>query len=92
MESDHKPFEMIHQKPLAAAPKRLQAMLLRLQRYNVSVKYKQGSEMYIPNFLWRAYLIDETGDSKGGILTFGEEKDEISQATGGSLAFSEKRL
>ena len=91
VESDHKPLEMIQQKPLAAAPKRLQAMLLRLQRYDVTVKYKQGSEMYIADLLSRAYLKDETGGSEGEILTI-EEDNEISQATGGSLAVSEERL
>ena len=30
VESDHKPLQTIHKKPLAAAPKRLQGMLLRL--------------------------------------------------------------
>ena len=84
VESDHKPLEMIQQKPLAAAPKRLQAILLRLQRYDVTVKYKQRIEMYIADLLSRAYPNDETGGSEGEILMFGE-KDEISRATGGSL-------
>ena len=92
VESDHKPLEMIQQKALAAAPKRLQAVLLRLQRYDVTVKYKKGSEMYIADLLSRAYLTDETGDSEGDILMFGEEEDKILQATGGSLAVSEERL
>ena len=46
VESDHKPLEVIFKKSLLSAPKRLQRMLLRLQKYNLQVKYKRGSEMY----------------------------------------------
>ena len=92
VKSDHKPLEMIQQKPLATVQKRLQAMLLRLQRYDVTVKHKQGSEIYIADLLSRVYLNEETVGSEGEILTFGEEKGEILQATGGSLAVSEERL
>ncbi|PIK62480.1 hypothetical protein BSL78_00577 [Apostichopus japonicus] len=35
VQSDHKPLEMIAKKPLHRAPKRLQRMLLRLQKYDV---------------------------------------------------------
>ena len=38
------------------APKRLQRMLLRLQRYNLEVTYVRGSEMYIADTLSRAYF------------------------------------
>ena len=34
VETDHKPLLAIHKKTLASAPKRLQRMLLRLQRYD----------------------------------------------------------
>ena len=40
VESDHKPIEMIHQKSLSSSPPRLQRMLLRLQRYTYTVRYK----------------------------------------------------
>ena len=40
--SDHKPLESIMKKPLANAPARLQRMLLRLQRYDINVTYKEG--------------------------------------------------
>ena len=40
VESDHKPMEMIHQKSLASATPRLQRMLLQLQRYDLTIKYK----------------------------------------------------
>ena len=37
VESDHKPLESILAKPLVSAPKRLQRMILRLQRYDLDV-------------------------------------------------------
>ena len=41
-ESDHKPLEVIHRKPLVAALKRLQRMLLRLQKYDLEIGFKPG--------------------------------------------------
>jgi hypothetical protein len=45
--SDHKPLESILKKPLHAAPKRLQRMLLQLQKYDIRLQYTPGKEMYI---------------------------------------------
>lgn len=56
VESDHKPLESIMQKPLSAAPPRLQRMLLRTMKYDVSLSYKPGKEMHIPDTLSRAPL------------------------------------
>ena len=56
VETDHKPLEEIFRKSLCNAPARLQRMLLRLQRYNLEVKYKKGSLMFIVDTLSRAYL------------------------------------
>ena len=53
VESDHKPLEMIHQKSLASAPPRLQCMLLQLQRYNVTIRYRPGKEMLLADALSR---------------------------------------
>ena len=35
VETDHRPLEVILKKPLAQAPKRLQRMMLELQRYMI---------------------------------------------------------
>ena len=43
IETAHKPLESISRKNLHVAPPRLARMLLRVQRYNVTVKY-----MYVP--------------------------------------------
>ena len=56
IESDHKPLEPIFSKPLASAPTRLQRMLLRLQKYNLHVRYKKGKDMHLADTLSRAYL------------------------------------
>ena len=54
VESDHQPLEMIMRKPLHDAPKRLQRMLLQLQKYTLNVQYKKGSLMYLADTLSRA--------------------------------------
>ena len=56
IESDHKPLEMIVLKPLSNAPKRLQRMLLQLQKYTLDVKYKKGEHMYMADTLSRAFI------------------------------------
>ena len=50
-ESNHKPLEMIAMKNLANAPPCLQRMLLELQRYDVTIKYRPGKEMQLADAL-----------------------------------------
>ena len=52
-ESDHKPLEMIAMKNLANVPPHLQRMLLELQKYDVTIKYRSGKEMQLANTLSR---------------------------------------
>ena len=52
-ESDHKPLEMIAMKNLENAPPRLQRMLLELQIYDVTIKYRPGKEMQLADALSR---------------------------------------
>ena len=47
VQTDHKPLESILQKPLASAPRRLQGMMMRLQKYDVEVRYQPGKTMHI---------------------------------------------
>ena len=54
--TDHKPLESIVKKPLHRAPKRLQGMMIRLQKYNLEIRYERGNRMYLADTLSRAYL------------------------------------
>ena len=57
IQTDHKPLERIFCKSLLSAPKRLQRMLLRLQKFDLQVSYKKGTEMYLADTLSRAYRV-----------------------------------
>jgi transposase InsO family protein len=54
--TDHQPLETIFKKTLAKAPRRLQKLMMRLQRYNITVVYKKGSSLVLADTLSRAYL------------------------------------
>ena len=56
VQSDHKPLAAISNKPLRSAPKRLQGMLLKVQKYDIVIVYKPGREMYLADTLSRAFL------------------------------------
>nr|XP_047137473.1 uncharacterized protein K02A2.6-like [Hydra vulgaris] len=56
LESDHKPLEYILHKPLSEAPPRIQRLLIRLQKYQVIVKYVPGKDLHIADSLSRAHL------------------------------------
>ena len=56
VEPDHKPLEEIFIESICGAPARLQRMLLRLERYNLHVRYKRGPLMLIAHTLSRSYL------------------------------------
>ena len=53
IESDHKPLEQINLKNLADTPAQLQQMLLRLQNYDITIKYCPGEEMLVADALSR---------------------------------------
>ena len=63
VETDHKPLISIAmKKSLSAAPKRLQRMLLRLQRYTFDLIYRPGSELVLADTLSRAYPSLDTSE------------------------------
>ena len=80
VETDHKPIEAIYKKPLYLAPVRLQRMIMKLQRYDLRVQYKKGTELYFADTLSRAHLPDSSKDL--------DEELEISMV----LAVSEQKL
>ena len=77
VETDHKPLQPIFKKSLLDAPSRLQRMLLRLQRYNLEVRYKPGSQMYVADHLSRAYLKNLDDQPHDEFQVFALELEEI---------------
>ena len=63
IETDHKPLETIFKKSLQSSPRRLQKMLLCLQKYDIHIVYKRGTELYLADTLSRAFLQD-TGENR----------------------------
>ena len=76
VESDHKPLQSVFKKSLLSAPGQLQRMILRLQKYNINVVYKPGSQMYVADHLSRAYLADQ-GEPSDEFLVFALALEEI---------------
>ena len=66
VQSDHKPLESIVHKPLYKVSPRLQRMLLKLQNYDLSIRYVKGKDLHIADTLSRAYLtnLDDSTQSK----------------------------
>ena len=62
VQSDHKPLEAIMTKPLSQAPPRIQRLLIRLQKYNLTVQFVPGKLMFIADTLSRAYLKETVED------------------------------
>ena len=60
VDTDHKPLAPIFTTATYNATKRLQRMLMRLQKYHLKVQYCPGSKMFIADMLSRAYLVDST--------------------------------
>ena len=60
--NDHKPLEQIFRKPLLSAPMRIQNMMLKLQWYDIELRYRKGTEMHVSDALSRAYLPCQTSD------------------------------
>lgn len=59
IKTDHKPLLNIFEKPLLSAPRRLQHMLLSLQRYNLSMEFVTGKENVVADALSRAPIADD---------------------------------
>ena len=62
-ETDHQPLVTIMKKTIHNATPRIQKMILKLQRYNISLVYKRGKDLLIADALSRAYQNDNASDS-----------------------------
>ena len=47
MESDHRPLESLFEKALSQTSPRIQRMMLKVQKYDLHVKYKKGTGLHI---------------------------------------------
>ena len=56
IESDHKPLEAIVKKPLRCAPKRLQRMFPKVQKFDINIVYNPESQVYLADTLSQAHL------------------------------------
>lgn len=65
VETDHKPLVAIHSKEYSKCPARIQRFLLRLQAYDVIIKYKKGTEQVLSDTLSRA--VDTEADASSEI-------------------------
>ena len=71
IQTEHKPLETIFKRSLLCAPKRLQRMLLRLQKYSLTVVYCAGPKLFLADFLSRAPI--HAGKSNGPTEMFDSE-------------------
>ncbi len=56
VQTDHKPLETILRKPMATAPLRLQAMMLKVSGYDLKVEYLPAKKQVLADTLSRACL------------------------------------
>lgn len=67
--TDHKPLINTLNKPLFDNPKRIQRLLLRLQWYNLTLKYVPGKELHVPDMLSRACSVTSSPSASEKLLT-----------------------
>ncbi|KAL5477674.1 hypothetical protein EMCRGX_G024499, partial [Ephydatia muelleri] len=87
VETDHRPLEVITKKSILAAPRRLQRMLLALQRHDLEVVYRPGEQQVIADVLSRLPTKSPAGEIESptlqGILaihTYSEDDSELERA------------
>lgn len=86
VQNDHKPLATILRKPLSQASRRIQALMMRLYRYNVRFQYIQGTQLFIADTLSRAYLPDPGDDvhilAVNSLSDIADEtREEVKEAT-----------
>jgi hypothetical protein len=81
VESDHKPLEQIGTKPFHKILKRLQHMYQCLQKYDVKITYRKGSQLAIADTLSQPYLTKDTENQTDGVETEFCEKVSCASAS-----------
>ena len=64
VDSDHKPLVPITRKSLLKSPPRLQCLVLRLEKYDISITYVPAKYMHVADTLSRASLSERSADSE----------------------------
>ena len=77
VETDHKPLEVIAKKTLLAAPRRLQRMLLQLQRYDLDITYHPGNEQVMADVLSRFPVGQPSTEELTSQEVFGVQLDNM---------------
>ena len=62
IENDHKPLQLILNKPLSQAAKRLQNLMVKTDRYDIAFKFVYGKDVKLANALSRACLPESKKD------------------------------
>lgn len=88
VQTDHKPLEAIQRKQIHKAPPRLQRMLLRLQKYELTFQYTPGKYMYVADTLSRAFLEEKCDNA----IEREDEIDIMIHTLVTNLPFSDTRL
>lgn len=69
VETDHKALESLFKKPLSQVPARIQRMMLKIQAYDLEVKYVPGKLLFLADMLSRAPLpLEETSMDNDEII------------------------
>ena len=87
--TDHKPLVPIFSKSIFHPPKQLQRMILKLQKYNLVLKYCPGSQMYIADMLSRAYLENQQFKEITPYQLFQLQQEEATLADIETINFAE---
>ena len=67
--TDHKPLINTINKPLHDNPRRIQRLLLRLQNYDLTLKYVPGRDLHLPDMLSRACSVTNMPSVSECLLT-----------------------
>ena len=94
MKTDHRLFEVILKKPLSAqAPKRTQRMMLEVQRYDLTVVYRLGAELYLADTGPCLSCLDNHAPDNDTTQRVLEEKEvEVINAMSNVCSISAQRL
>lgn len=93
VKTDHRPLINIFQKPLLSAPRRLQHMLLNLQRYSLSIVFVTGKDNVVADTLSRApVIISEPEDEYRKLSIFKVLKEVEDCKPTSYLSISDQRL